>query len=77
MTERVNAGENNTNYRQFRYDYVAHEDVGQDTFFKSLGVETNLDKLFEGYSTTIFAYGPTGSGKTYTMQGLLEVHGQV
>ncbi|KAL3642500.1 hypothetical protein CASFOL_013315 [Castilleja foliolosa] len=25
--------------------------------------------LFEGYNATVFAYGATGSGKTYTMQG--------
>jgi len=28
-----------------------------------------IDKVLEGYSATIFAYGLTGSGKTYTMGG--------
>ena len=28
-----------------------------------------IDKLFEGFNCTIFAYGMTGSGKTYTMSG--------
>lgn len=27
------------------------------------------DKFIEGYNGTIFAYGSTGSGKTYTMFG--------
>jgi len=28
-----------------------------------------LDKAIEGYHSTIFAYGQTASGKTYTIQG--------
>ncbi|KAG6430430.1 hypothetical protein SASPL_108497 [Salvia splendens] len=28
-----------------------------------------IPALFQGYNATIFAYGATGSGKTYTMQG--------
>ncbi len=28
-----------------------------------------LDRVIEGYHSTIFAYGQTGSGKTHTMQG--------
>jgi hypothetical protein len=28
-----------------------------------------VDSLFEGFNGTIFAYGQTCSGKTYTMQG--------
>ena len=44
----------------------------QDIFFKNLNLEINLDKLFDGYNATVFAYGPTSSGKTYTMQGMLE-----
>lgn len=27
------------------------------------------DTCLEGYNCTIFAYGQTGAGKTYTMQG--------
>ncbi|KAJ2352213.1 hypothetical protein GGH92_001388, partial [Coemansia sp. RSA 2673] len=31
-----------------------------------------LEEVMQGYSCTIFAYGQTGTGKTYTMQGDLE-----
>lgn len=58
--------------KHFRYDYVANESTSQELFYKKLGVKQNILKLFEGYNTTVFAYGPTGSGKTYTMQGPLD-----
>lgn len=28
-----------------------------------------IGRVLEGFNSTIFAYGPTGSGKTFTMQG--------
>ena len=28
-----------------------------------------VDNAIEGYNSTIFAYGQTGTGKTYTMTG--------
>jgi kinesin family protein 11 len=28
-----------------------------------------VDRVLKGFNSTVFAYGPTGSGKTYTMQG--------
>lgn len=28
-----------------------------------------IESIFEGYNGTIFAYGQTGTGKTYTMEG--------
>jgi len=28
-----------------------------------------VDSVLDGYNGTIFAYGPTGSGKTYTITG--------
>lgn len=55
--------------KRFRYDYVAHDLTSQELFYKKLGIKENINKLFEGYNTTVFAYGPTGSGKTYTMHG--------
>lgn len=34
-----------------------------------------IPTLFQGYNSTVFAYGATGSGKTYTMQGSNELPG--
>jgi len=31
-----------------------------------------VDSVLEGFNGTIFAYGQTGTGKTYTMEGKLE-----
>jgi len=28
-----------------------------------------INEILNGYNGTIFAYGPTGSGKTYSMYG--------
>jgi len=41
----------------------------QDHLFAHSGVNTLLDHVLEGYSATVFAYGPTGSGKTFTITG--------
>jgi kinesin family protein 18/19 len=34
-----------------------------------------IDGVLEGYNATIFAYGATGAGKTYTMTGNSEQTG--
>lgn len=31
-----------------------------------------VDEVLQGYNCTVFAYGQTGTGKTYTMEGQLE-----
>ncbi|KAI8334317.1 P-loop containing nucleoside triphosphate hydrolase protein [Chlamydoabsidia padenii] len=38
-------------------------------------VQPLIDRALEGYDTTIFAYGVTGSGKTYTMEGIQQEPG--
>ena len=34
-----------------------------------------INQVLEGYNCTVFAYGQTGTGKTYTMEGLGEIRG--
>lgn len=36
--------------------------------FDVLGTQV-LDALFDGYNACVLAYGPSGTGKTYTMMG--------
>ncbi|CAO3639339.1 unnamed protein product [Cunninghamella echinulata] len=43
-------------------------DTSQDTIFIQ-DVRPLIERVFEGYDSTIFAYGVTGSGKTFTMEG--------
>eukprot|EP01012_Entosiphon_sulcatum_P010157 TRINITY_DN15877_c0_g1_i1.p1 TRINITY_DN15877_c0_g1~~TRINITY_DN15877_c0_g1_i1.p1 ORF type:complete len:829 (+),score=203.17 TRINITY_DN15877_c0_g1_i1:25-2487(+) len=43
----------------------------QATLFRSIGLPI-VDDVFDGYNACLFAYGMTGSGKTYTMMGDLQ-----
>ena len=52
-----------------RYDLVADPYSDQEQVFQAIGVSAYIKRLFHGYSSTVLCYGPTGSGKTYTMQG--------
>ncbi|KAL5272625.1 hypothetical protein ACHWQZ_G000735 [Mnemiopsis leidyi] len=56
------------NNKQFTFDSVFDQRSRQrdlyDSVFKPL-----VASVLEGYNGTIFAYGQTGTGKTYTMQG--------
>lgn len=40
-----------------------------DETFRSL-----VDSVLNGFNGTIFAYGQTGTGKTYTMEGKKTIH---
>ena len=52
----------------FKYDFVFDENIKQPQIYKY--TSSNLIKqVMEGYNATIFAYGATGTGKTYTMLG--------
>ncbi len=60
--------------KPFVFDAVFHEKrSNQDVFQKC--VKPNLENLFQGFNTTFFAYGNTGSGKTHTIFGGLEEKG--
>lgn len=53
---------------KFAYDYAWGGDSTQDEVWEALGLPL-LDSAFSGFNSTIFAYGMTGSGKTYCMAG--------
>lgn len=51
----------------YEYDYVFNENSKQEEVFEE--VKPLIICALDGYNTCIFAYGETGSGKTYTMEG--------
>ena len=53
---------------KYHYDFVFGEDSTQSQVYKTTTYNL-LTKVLEGYNATIFAYGATGTGKTYTMVG--------
>ena len=52
----------------FKYDKVFKSDSQQNEIYENVGKRIVGD-VMEGYNGTIFAYGQSGSGKTYTMYG--------
>ena len=52
----------------FKYDKVFKTDTPQNIIYENVGKRIVGD-VMEGYNGTIFAYGQSGSGKTYTMYG--------
>ena len=52
----------------FTYDYVADESSTQEHIFTAVGRPVATACL-SGFNCTIFAYGQTGAGKTYTILG--------
>eukprot|EP00878_Enallax_costatus_P046848 GHUV01057151.1.p1 GENE.GHUV01057151.1~~GHUV01057151.1.p1 ORF type:complete len:170 (+),score=41.91 GHUV01057151.1:203-712(+) len=52
--------------RRFTFDHVFGPNSTQDQVYETC-VSDLVDAVVEGYNATVLAYGPTGSGKTYTM----------
>lgn len=50
----------------FRFDHVWSGDASQECVYQQ-AVQPALRALFQGVNATIFAYGQTGTGKTFTM----------
>ncbi|XP_038200194.1 kinesin-like protein KIF21A isoform X8 [Arvicola amphibius] len=52
--------------KAFTFDYVFDIDSQQEQIYRQC-IEKLIEGCFEGYNATVFAYGQTGAGKTYTM----------
>jgi len=62
---------NNPNLFQlhrFTFDYVFDLDSSQEEVYLNTA-KNAVNSVLEGYNSTIFAYGQTGTGKTFTMEG--------
>ncbi|PSS26528.1 Kinesin-like protein [Actinidia chinensis var. chinensis] len=59
--------------KQFKFDHVFRPEDNQDDVF----VQTSpvVTSVLDGYNVCIFAYGQTGTGKTFTMEGTPENRG--
>lgn len=54
--------------KSFKFDHVFPEATTQMDIYRRVALPV-VDKVLNGYNGTIFAYGQTGTGKTYTMSG--------
>jgi kinesin family protein 11 len=58
------------NYQKtFSYDMVFGPTASQKDIYTS-AIAPIVEDVLKGYNCTVFAYGQTGTGKTYTMEGL-------
>ncbi|GLU19622.1 hypothetical protein SLE2022_358610 [Rubroshorea leprosula] len=53
--------------KSYSFDKVFHPGSSQDEVFSE--VEPVIKSVLDGYNACIFAYGQTGTGKTFTMEG--------
>ena len=54
--------------QRFKFSRVYDQKTPQRTVYLE-AVAPLVQRVVEGYQCTCFAYGPTGSGKTHTMEG--------
>lgn len=56
--------------KTFQFDYVYPLTSSQREVYDEVAFPI-VESIFQGYNGTIFAYGQTGCGKTYTMMGIV------
>jgi len=54
--------------KSYNFDRVFGRYASQEEIFKRTASGI-IDEVLAGFSCTVFAYGQTGTGKTYTMEG--------
>jgi Kinesin motor domain len=64
------ANDTSSNKRWFEFDAVFDGTSSQNDVYVGSGAQESIvTELFNGFNTTILAYGQTGAGKTHTMGG--------
>jgi len=60
-------------YHKFQFDTAFDMDSTQPEVYEKTA-KPAIESILEGYNSTIFAYGQTGTGKTFTMEGYSKNH---
>ncbi|XP_010271540.1 PREDICTED: kinesin-like protein KIN-8B isoform X2 [Nelumbo nucifera] len=60
--------QNRTKERKYSFDYAFGPDCTNSDVYKT-SISSTIAGVVQGLNATVFAYGSTGSGKTYTMAG--------
>ena len=76
MNRKGHLGQNRTKEKQYAFDYAFDKDTGQIEIFENT-TRHLVEGILHGYNATVFAYGATGAGKTYTMVGTAENPGNM
>eukprot|EP01084_Bolivina_argentea_P222460 376538_1 len=63
-----NSSHNDVSTLKFSFDHILSQNSTQQQTFDTIG-KPLIDHVCQGYNGTIFAYGRTGSGKSFTMFG--------
>jgi len=59
--------------QKYAFDYVFTDEATTKIYDQT--AHNLIDPLFKGFNGCVFAYGATGTGKTYTMLGYNDVAG--
>jgi kinesin family member 18/19 len=65
-TEEVS--KNRSREQQFQFDYAFNKSTPQEEIYENTA-KFLLPSVIDGFNATVFAYGATGAGKTFTMVG--------
>lgn len=61
-------GDGGEPFKTFTFDSTFGADSLQENVYKNTAFSI-VESVLEGYNGTVFAYGQTGTGKTFTMEG--------
>lgn len=70
-TIRLNTRQGNT--KEFSFDNVFDGSSTQESVYEKGEFSRTVDAVLKGFNSTVFAYGQTGTGKTFTMEGKSDV----
>lgn len=68
VLDRCSGTSNSYDSKSFFFDQVFSPEAKQEDIYRAV-VRPLIDQSLLGFNCTVFAYGQTGTGKTYTMEG--------